>query len=374
MPQSTDLSDSYPAYFSDSYSEARQRLLELSARRGGTHWTYDIDQYSPHGEALSVDVLRFGPPEASQVLVISSGTHGVEGFFGSAAQLALIELKLEELLSVQGVALVIIHAVNPYGFSHLRRVNEDNVDLNRNFLTVGESYKGADPKYALLDGLLNPQSPPPRFELFTLKALLQIIRHGFQALKSSVAQGQYDFERGLFFGGRGPSRSHKIITEHLPHWIGEAERVIHIDLHTGLGPWGTYVMAASQNIPQSELHWLLGHFDQDKVQQLEASGVLYQIRGEFTYYCRSLFSEVDYYPILVEFGTYPILKVLSALRAENRATHWCDTEAPELDQERQQLREAFSPASEEWRSTALSKTLRVIDQAVAALNDDSNGS
>jgi hypothetical protein len=33
------------------------------------------------------------------------------------------------------VAVVFIHAVNPYGMSFWRRWNENNVDLNRNFLS-----------------------------------------------------------------------------------------------------------------------------------------------------------------------------------------------------------------------------------------------
>lgn len=354
-------------YFSQSYLQARERFLDIVAQRGGTTWRYEIGQTAPSGEALTIDVARFGSEKAREVLVISSGTHGVEGFFGSAAQLSFLNERLDQALSQEGVAVVMIHAVNPFGFAHLRRVNEDNVDLNRNFIGQEDSYKGADPTYALLNSLLNPPSPPPRLELFTLRAGREIARHGFHALKSSVAQGQYEFERGLFFGGKGPSRSKEIIAEHLPIWVGEARRVIHLDLHTGLGPWGTYVMAASKNVPQHDLEWLMGHFDQDRVQRLEASKVLYQIRGEFTYFCRGLFPHRDYYPILVEFGTYPIIKVLKAMRTENRATHWCDADSRQRSRARAQLREVFSPASKGWRVTVLQHCLRLFDQALTAL-------
>ena len=205
--------------------------------------------------------------------------------------------------------------------------------------------------------------------MFTLRAGREIARHGFHALKSAVAQGQYEFDRGLFFGGRGPSSSKKVIEANLPLWVGQAKRVIHLDLHTGLGPWGTYVIAASQNVPSEDLDWLMRHFDQDRVQRLEASKVLYQIRGEFTYFCRGLFPQIDYYPILVEFGTYPIIKVLKAMRAENRATHWCEQDSAQCSKAREKLREVFSPASKKWRNIVLEHTIRLFNQALKALED-----
>ena len=110
----------------------------------------------------------------------------------------------------------------------------------------------------------------------------------------------------------------------------------------------------------------MSHFDQDKVQSLNSDGVLYTIRGEFTYFCRSLFPNKAYYPILVEFGTYPVLKVLYALREENRATHWCKPQDPRLDQARSLLKETFAPANIQWQQQVVESSLRVIDQASLA--------
>lgn len=38
--------------------------------------------------------------------------------------------------------MLFIHAVNPYGFAWRRRVNENNVELNRSFLLEGETHEG----------------------------------------------------------------------------------------------------------------------------------------------------------------------------------------------------------------------------------------
>eukprot|EP01032_Pedospumella_encystans_P016815 gene16815-19167_t len=84
------------------------------------------------GEELAMDVAVQGPADAAQVLMTTSAVHGIEGFCGSAIQTGL----LHSLSLPPGVAVVHVHAVNPHGFSHARRVNEDNVDLNRNFIAV----------------------------------------------------------------------------------------------------------------------------------------------------------------------------------------------------------------------------------------------
>ena len=242
----------YTDYFSVNYEQARARFKELSKKHQGQLWSYPINQQSPNGDELSIDVARFGSAQSRRCLVLSSGTHGVEGFFGSAVQLALIETLLTNLLKKHEIAIVLIHAVNPYGFAHLRRVNEDNIDLNRNFMTEEDSYEGVDPQYGEMDPLLNPKTPPIDNEFFVLKAILKIIKHGFSALKNSVAQGQYEYEKGLFFGGKEGSVSKSIITQYLPEWIQGSRQVIHLDFHTGLGKWSSYVLAASQNIPQED--------------------------------------------------------------------------------------------------------------------------
>src|SRR5690606_11704356 len=108
------------------------------------------------GNELSLDVARKGPKDARKLLVVSSGTHGVEGYFGSAVQIALLEGLLSRVNLAPHVGVLLIHAINPYGFAWSRRTNEDNVDQNRNFLLTGAEFRGAPEAYRELDGLLNP--------------------------------------------------------------------------------------------------------------------------------------------------------------------------------------------------------------------------
>lgn len=128
-----------PTLFSPDYRLARQRFRDAARAAGFALEEHPIEQEGPRGEVLTIDVARKGPPRPRSVLAVSSGTHGVEGFFGSAVQLAWLESGAA--LPAEDAALL-IHAVNPFGFAWVRRVNEDNVDLNRNFLCAGQTYEG----------------------------------------------------------------------------------------------------------------------------------------------------------------------------------------------------------------------------------------
>ena len=349
-------------YFSPSYEEARQRFRSLAGDAGHLA-SYPVDALSPSGGELTMDVARIGPADARRLLIVSSGTHGAEGFFGSAVQLAFLGSGGE---LPPDTALLLIHAVNPFGFSHLRRVNEENVDLNRNFLLDGEDYSGSDPGYAEFDPMLNPPTPPGGLEFFLLRSVWNIMVHGLPALKNSLAQGQYDFPMGIFFGGSGPSASKRIFTEELEGWVGDAERILHLDFHTGLGKWGTYVLAAGGEVQDAERRALASHFG-DCVQMLDPGGVLYEIRGEFGTWCKSRFPDRTYHALLAEFGTYSILRVLGALRKENRATHWGD-DASQAEA-RKELLEVFAPANPSWRRLVTREGLQIIRQGMELLSE-----
>ena len=82
-------------------------------------------------------------------VVHSSGTHGIEGYLGSAIQLRFLHelfLQHEKQLRTNIVRapptkntpvkkVLLIHAINPHGMRHHRHTNENNVDLNRNVLS-----------------------------------------------------------------------------------------------------------------------------------------------------------------------------------------------------------------------------------------------
>jgi hypothetical protein len=160
--------------FSPDYHTARARFRAAATARGLRPEALAIDIDAD----LTVDVVRLGDDDPSRMVVVSSGLHGVEGFLGSAIQLAILEDEPGAWRIPTGSGLLLIHALDPFGFDRLRRVDAANVDLNRNFLLEGEEFAGSPPTYREVDRLLNPMRPPGRFDLFAIESLPAVLRHG----------------------------------------------------------------------------------------------------------------------------------------------------------------------------------------------------
>jgi hypothetical protein len=126
-------------YFASTYSEARAKFL-AAARRAKANLTHHAlpNLYGPEKEDLFIDVAQLGSNNPDSLLILISGTHGVEGFCGSGCQVGYLADELYEVLPSKSGA-ILIHALNPFGFAWLRRVNEDNIDLNRNFHDFSKS-------------------------------------------------------------------------------------------------------------------------------------------------------------------------------------------------------------------------------------------
>lgn len=237
-------------YFSENYVNARDQFRHLAERAGASM------KVMPVVNDLTTDVAIF-PGRSDRYVVHISGTHGVEAYSGSAVQAALLEYITENNLygdvvaSAQLPTLVVVHALNPFGFANNRRVNEDNVDLNRNFLSDDEFHfvKSRNPNYANyvdLDSVLNPTSTlTTNFFLNELIAYLQmaqsIAMHGLMRLKRALVSGNYHFAKGLGFGGFSQTQSArnliKLVVDDL-RIPTEAKEIVMVDVHTGLGPSG----------------------------------------------------------------------------------------------------------------------------------------
>lgn len=362
------MADSFAELFSNDYVRARARFREAAARAGLSLAAYPIGLRGPFGEELTIDVAVSGSGGASQALVVSSGTHGVEGYFGSAVQLALLgERELCAQLA-RDVTLVLVHAINPYGFAYKRRVNEDNVDQNRNFVLDGRPFAGAPEAYRQLDTLLNPESAPGLWDpSFLPRAGLAVLRSGFLALKNAVAQGQYEFARGLFFGGQAPTTTQRILREQVRSWLGRPERVLHVDLHTGLGKWGSYALCADLPADGARVARLKREFGAASVQGFDTKGVLYEINGGLGRWLEQCVEDAQYDCLLAEFGTYSSMRVLSAMRFENRVHHFAADRTRLVDKARGELLEVFCPAASAWRRQVVQGAMGVLHQAHAAL-------
>lgn len=357
--------------FAPDYSTARARFRSAAAGLGYQLEAHSIGHTDPHGEALTIDVALSAGTVARDTLLISSGLHGVEGYLGSAVQLALLRKWAEHEEAMADVRCVFLHALNPYGYAWGRRVNETNVDLNRNLLPVGESFSGSPPGYSQLDALLNPQLAPAHWEPVTLKFLLAIAGHGMPALKQSIASGQYDYPRGLFYGGAQPSRTSEILATHYDRWLADSRRVVHLDFHTGLGTWATCKLLIDYPLSESQQCRLSRWFGADAFECTQTPSLAYRTRGSFGQWCSARNQGRDYLYAAAEFGTYNVLRVLAGLRAENQAHHWGTGDTASTAHAKQQLVELFCPRAETWRTTVLEHGLALVDRALDELRSES---
>ena len=351
------------SFYSSSYQEAKSRFVASSIAIGAKLTSYPLSIENDPSDKLSIDVAVVGPDDAP-ALVVSSGLHGVEGFLGSAIQLAMLDQIKADI--VTDVRWVFIHAINPFGFSRIRRFNGDNVDLNRNFLPTDSRYTGAPEGYSQLDALLNPATEPSRFEPFRVKAMWSIFRFGLATLRQCIAAGQYEYPQGIFYGGSGPSPAMNVFEENCAHWIGAARKIIHVDVHSGLGAFGRYKLLVDELAGSKQGRWYERVFGSASIKTKDDAA--YLATGTLGRWIQDRFADRDYRFVTAEFGTYGPVRVLAAIRAENRAHHFAEKQSRAFQDAKTELMECFCPADESWRQTAVTAGLKIIEQSVASLN------
>lgn len=358
-------------YFSPDYVTARQRFLDAAESAGAAVTTLPISVRGPYDEVLSIDVAYLGADEPKKLFIHTSGVHGVEGFPGSAVQVRLLERFAGHQITLpEGCGAVLAHAINPYGFAWLRRVNEENADLNRNFLDEGEAYVGEPERYHQLDHLLNPRSHRSLADFFKLKAAWVMFRMGFSVAKQTIAEGQYERPRAMQYGGHRLCEGPQKWLDYLAVRMVGVGRAVWLDFHTGLGPYGVDSLLISGDDSPAALARLRARYG-DTVQSNDPDeGVAYHIRGGMMDGVMNRFPNIKWTAITQEFGTVKPVKVIGSLRAENRMTQWSNfTEDVMLDsRERRRLKEVFNPQSGRWRGMVMRRGQAIVDDALSDLN------
>ncbi|HVT26613.1 MAG TPA: M14 family metallopeptidase [Lacipirellulaceae bacterium] len=360
------------SYYSTDYFSARQRFLAASAQLGIEHHSLHIQAPSPNSEPLSIDIAVVGAAKPRSALVLSSGVHGVEGLFGSAIQLAFLEKIVPNWRPPVEAAVILIHAINPFGFAWQRRFNEDNVDLNRNFLLAEEQYAGSPPLSDKFRRAMKPRRPRMRFGFWTARMALLALRHGIHSFWETLPVGQYDYPDWLFFGGQGPTQSVQTLERFLPTLLDEAQKVAHLDFHTGLGRWADCQLLVSESEGIDSCEWWLEHFGANMVKRLKSYTRAYEVRGGFGPWLRALFPDCAYRYSTAEFGTYSPMRVIGALADELRWHGRLGVERP-AHPSRRRLANTFVPRSRSWRTKTLHTGLSLVERAADVLWH-SNGS
>lgn len=356
-------------YFPSDYITARAAFRACAA--DVDQQTCPIDVPGTTAGSLSIDSAYFGSRTPRQLVVITSGIHGVEGYAGSALQ----QLWMAEFSGKHpaGIGVLLVHALNPYGFMFGRRTNEHNVDLNRNALIT---FPGpANPAYHAINSWLNPSSPAPRLDDFFWRALPPLLRHRRAALAQTVAAGQYEFPEGLFYGGREREPSLAIFSNLLsaPCYAG-VRRVWQLDLHTGLGRFGQYQLLLEEPPTSLEFEHFVRGFEAQTVKSNHGSDVShYSAHGILSTITRNVFPGSQHLAATVEFGTYGPTSLLRHLRAENRVHHHGATCSSDAVLIRKRLRESLAPHSPAWRNAVIAGGRRLFTRFRTLLDEPWHG-
>ena len=328
-----------------SYGAARAGFLATAANVGARVSSFVHPLTGLREEELAVDVAELGPDDAEPVVLIVSGTHGVEGYCGSALQ--------HQWLGhwsggrPRATRVVLVHALNPYGFSWQRRVNEDNVDLNRNFVDWTQPVP-ANAGYDQIADLLVPTEWTGDEQQRTTDALLGLADEwGFPKLQEAITGGQYAHPTGVFYGGTEPVWSHRWLRSWCAEQLGAARQVDIIDLHTGLGPWGVGELIASAG-SGDPLYERAKALWPDTRSMIDGDSVSAVLAGDWLAVADQLAPQAEVTPICIEYGTVDPITALQALRADAWLHCYGGPQGDEAPAIRNQMLTAFADDDPKW--------------------------
>jgi hypothetical protein len=353
--------------FSATYAEARAKFRQTAQEAGGALEAIANPNRGPDGGDLSADVAWFGPRDAGKVLVMVSGTHGGEGFCGSGAQVDWLR-RGEHTTLPKDLAVLMIHAINPYGFAWLRRVTEENIDLNRNWLDFGQPLP-ENPGYDELADAAVPLEWTPDSQRAANKVLRDYAAaHGPMGLQQALSGGQYRHPKGVFYGGDGPSWARRTQEGIYRSYLGQAGKVAIIDYHTGLGPWGYAEPIMSDPVGSAAHSRGLAWYGATITSPLDGSSTSAETAGDNLAAAPSIMPRAEVTGVALEYGVQTLAEVFLALRADAWLHAYGDPLSPEGQEIKALIRAAFYGDADDWKGMVVGQSLTACRQAIAGLS------
>ncbi|WP_168204860.1 DUF2817 domain-containing protein [Noviherbaspirillum sp. UKPF54] len=370
-PQAASRTENAPALsLPGSYLESRDRFRELGARIGADLRAFRHDEAQGATPPLFTDTAYLGAADAPVLVVIASGTHGVEGYAGAACQFRFMQ-DYPARHARSGFAYLLVHAVNPWGFFHDRRVTPEGIDLNRNFVDFPVTREAGAAYAAYHDLLLTRFRPLPRGWWNEIRLLSHALtRTRRKTLQAAITAGQYAYPDGLFFGGAAPARSRLVWEEIVNTFARGRRRALLLDLHTGLGKRGAGELISYLPPDAADFRKMARWFDGGIRSMAGGDSVSAALKGDLT----AAFDHAvggQSYALGLEFGTCAPLAVLNALRTD----HWYHNNAhrlppPERERARRKMKAAFAGADRAWCDRVAARFDQVLAQLVRGLGAD----
>jgi hypothetical protein len=354
-------------HFSATYAEARGKFRDAATAAGARLSLYRNPTRGPDGGELTTDVARLGPDNASRLLMTISSTHGGEGFCGSGIQIASFADGIARTLPPD-TALVVVHAINPHGFAWIRRVTEENVDLNRNFVDHGKTLPRNDWYDELVDAICPLHWSEASLALAEARLNDFATQRGTAALQQAISGGQYNDPDGIFYGGTAPTWARETLQRIVADNATGVRRIAIIDYHTGLGPYGhgeqiTMHGAGSVGLARAE-QWYgtvtnpaFGNSTSANVQGDILSGLAPVLAAQ----------GIEFTGMALEYGTVSLREVLDAVRADNWLHHHGDLDSAQGRELKRRMRDAFYCDKDDWKDMVVEQGLRAQRGALAGL-------
>ena len=351
--------------FAVDYAGARAKFRASAEAAGASPASYKHAGASgPAGEPLFVDVARLGDARAPRQLVIISGTHGLEGLSGSAAQVGWLQSRPQ---LPQGVSLLLVHALNPYGFAHATRTTENNVDLNRNFVDHAQPYP-ENPGYVRLHSYVLPDDwTPAALAAYAGEVAAFKDEHGPDALFDAQARGQYTHPQGANYGGNAREWSNLTLEAIVAEHLGSAEQIGMIDWHTGIGDYGdAFFLCFNEEggaLQAEAARW----WGADRIVGQRPHGLARpNYQGLVFHGLRHFLGGRPMVGAVIEFGTRgPNMR--RALQLDVWLKFRAEKDSERVRLLRADLLDAFVPVSAHWREGTTEQAIAITQQTIAGL-------
>lgn len=373
------------SYFPSGFDQSRARFRDNCRDQIASpdDFCRSFPVASPTDKDLTIDYGFFSRGN-DRLIVIQSGIHGSEAIPGAAVQELMLKEYISRLLD-RNFDVFLIHALNPYGFKYVRRTDEFNVNLNRNFAVDAKDYAKRNPDYERLRGLFEPAGPVRNVGLSALgihaRFIGRVIGDGFNATPLTIGldSGQYQHPKGMNYGGRTPAQQVLFMRDALgPVMARPYRKILFLDFHTGLGKDGELAIIEGVHPPRqllSEFVQRMHPGDQDGIAIHSGNDAgFFPTSGDVIDFVPSLVSPADprVLALTMEYGTMGIgtisqLRSASRMILENQAHFYpCPaSDSAPCAEIREDFRTLFSPPDQAWRL----KVMREADLVFSRLLD-----
>lgn len=357
--------------FHNQVDKANQRFKELAVNSGGNVEPFLHPLIDPNGTKIHTSVAWLGAKDAKTVLLIVSGTHGNEGWAGSAIQIDSLQRGVFNSLP-DNTAVMMIHLINPWGCAWGRRENEDNADLFRDLIYYKPELYSTDIRFTddLAAALsLTDYSPESRSHSETLTE--DFIRtNGEAELINIMRAGQFRYPEAPCYNGGGISWSFRLYKDLVQRYLSQARQVFCIDIHTAFGEYGDGILIPyykPDGPDKAKFDYLQKTYGSEK---LYVGGfdpgipshprMPYEIATDFV-------PGLEMIATGLEFGTYDWDDAINLIKYMN----YLFTKGDPLNPERPDLVEQYNklcyPDKDDWREMVITRGREVINQTLAGM-------